>query len=65
MRPGILQTTWAVFLGCTTSRRLADEMGITMNAAVLRLRKASRAGLISKDGPRRFFVPDVIAEDLA
>jgi hypothetical protein len=58
-------TAWAVFLGCTTARRLATEIGISENAAALRLGKARRAGFLRKDGHHYFFVPREVREKLS
>ncbi len=43
---GILATQWAVWLGCTTARRLADEMRIPIGTASSRLVYAARRGFI-------------------
>jgi hypothetical protein len=45
-RTGMAEIAWAVWLGCTTPKRLAAEWGIGNLTAAQRLERASRAGWI-------------------
>ncbi len=47
-------TYWAVYLGCTTTRRLAFEMNIPYHTANCRLVRAAKRGFITKIRPARY-----------
>lgn len=49
-------TAWAVYLGCNTPARLADEMRITGQEAYRRLHVAERAGMVIKNASGKFEV---------
>ncbi len=60
-RPRITSTAWAVYLGCTTAKRLANELGITESSARGRLRRAHLNGLVSKVSKGLYFCLSVDA----
>lgn len=43
---------WQTFLGCTTAKKLATELGITVKTAHARLSRACRDGLLFRNGGR-------------